>query len=55
MILAGQEMQVLVAAAKPVDFRNYAARTIMQSARRSISDRACYQQLNERARLPGSA
>ena len=33
MILGGTEVQVLVAT-KPVDFRNYAARRIMQSARR---------------------
>ena len=31
MILAGAEIQVLVAT-RPVDFRNYAARTIMRSS-----------------------
>ena len=31
MIMPGVEMQVLIAT-KPVDFRNYAERTIMQSA-----------------------
>ena len=30
MMLAGMELQVLVAT-RPVDFRNYAERTIMQS------------------------
>ena len=38
MIMPGTELQVLVAR-KPVDFRNYAEPTIMQSARREVSAR----------------
>ena len=36
MIMPGTEIQVLVAT-KPVDFRNYAERTIMRSARRDVA------------------
>ena len=38
MILACAEIQVLVAT-RPVDFRNYAVRTIMRSSRRDVSAR----------------
>ena len=36
MIMPGTELQVLVAT-KPIDFRNYAERTIMQSARQDVA------------------
>ena len=38
MMMPGTEIQVLVAT-KPVDFRNYAERTIMQSPRRDVAAR----------------
>ena len=41
MILAGAEIQVLVAT-RPVDFRNYAAHTIMRSPRREALPAAVF-------------
>ena len=41
MIMPGTEVQVLVAT-KPVDFRNYAERTIMLSVRQELQPAAAF-------------
>ena len=41
MIMPGTELQVLVAT-RPVDFRNYAVRTVMRSLRREIAARRSF-------------